>query len=129
MSIRIDSRTTASLLAAAFAAILNLAWVDVSAAQPMGSSTATTEKFCNFGMAKGEAQHSCDVPFPAGCAVAHIPGTNQPMSTISKGGATSCRFDEKKTDWKTKITGTCTRCRSRQCSARFNVMFDCSQQR
>ena len=85
MSIRIDSRTTASLLAAALAAILNLAWVDVSAAQPMGSSTATTEKFCNFGMAKGEAQHSCDVPFPAGCAVAHIPGTNQPMSTISKG--------------------------------------------
>ena len=36
------------------------------------------------------------------------------------------RFDEKQTDWKTKITGTCGRCGTAQCSVQFIVRFDCN---
>ena len=64
-------------------------------AQPMDDSHATTEQSCSFGMAKGEASQTCHVPFPTGCLVANIPGTNKPWTTISKGGKTFCRFDEK----------------------------------
>jgi hypothetical protein len=96
------------------------------AAQPMHESTATTEQSCNFGLAKGEPSQTCQVPFPPGCAVANFPGTTKPWTTISKGGKTFCRFDEKATDWKTKITGTCSRCGSGHCSAQFIVRFDCS---
>jgi hypothetical protein len=101
---------------------------DAAQAQPMDDSHATTEQFCNFGMAKGEASQSCYVPFPIGCLVANVPGTDKPWTTISKGGSIFCRFDEKATDWKTKITGSCSRCKSDQCSAHFNVRFDCSNQ-
>jgi hypothetical protein len=87
---------------------------------------ATTEQACSFGMAKGEPSHMCEVPIPAGCLVAHAPGTDRPWTTISKGGKTLCRFDEKKTDWKTKITGTCGRCSTAQCSVQFIVRFDCN---
>lgn len=87
---------------------------------------ATTEQACSFGMAKGEPSHMCQVPIPAGCLVAHAPGTNKPWTTISKGGKTFCRFDEKQTDWKTKITGTCGRCSTAQCSVQFIVRFDCN---
>lgn len=87
---------------------------------------ATTEQACSFGMAKGEPSHMCQVPIPAGCLVARAPGTDIPWTTISKGGKTSCRFDEKKTDWKTKITGTCGRCSTAQCSVQFIVRFDCN---
>lgn len=97
-------------------------------ARPMDDSHATTEQSCNFGMAKGEAFQSCDVPFPIGCLVASIPGTDKPWTTISKGGKTSCRFDDKATDWKTKITGSCSRCKSDHCSVQFSVRYDCSQQ-
>ncbi len=34
-----------------------------------------------------------------------------------------CRFDEKQTDWKTKITGACNRCQSGHCSAQFSVRY------
>ncbi|HEY6084637.1 MAG TPA: hypothetical protein VIU63_04540 [Nitrospira sp.] len=78
-------------------------------------------------MAQGEASQHCRVPIPAGCFVAHVPGTTKPWTTISKGGKTSCRFDEKATDWKTKITGTCGRCTTTQCSVQFIVRFDCHQ--
>jgi len=98
----------------------------LAAASPLGDSTATTESSCNFGMAKGQANGSCVVPFLQGCVVAHFPGTTRPWSNISKGGATTCRFSEKETDWKTRITGACDRCKTAQCSARFGVMFDCS---
>ena len=97
-------------------------------AQPMDDSYATTEQSCSFGMAKGEASQSCHVPFPTGCLVANIPGTDKPWTTISKGGQTFCRFDDKSTDWKTKITGSCSRCKSDHCSVQFIVRFDCSQQ-
>jgi hypothetical protein len=88
--------------------------------------SATTEQSCSFGMAKGEASHQCQVPIPGGCLVAHVPGTDKPWTTISKGGKTFCRFDEKATDWKTKITGTCSRCSSGHCSVQFIVRFDCN---
>jgi hypothetical protein len=97
-------------------------------AQPMDDSRATTEQSCSFGMAKGEGSQSCLVHFPTGCLVANIPGTNKPWTTISKGGKTSCRFDDRATDWKTKITGSCDRCKSDHCSVQFVVRFDCSQQ-
>ena len=92
----------------------------------MNDSKATTESSCNFGMAKGQARGSCQVPIPDGCAVANQPGSTKPWSSISKGGHTACRFNEKDTDWKTRITGICGKCTTSQCSARFGVMFDCS---
>jgi hypothetical protein len=98
------------------------------AAQPVEESRATTEQSCSFGMAKGEASQTCAVPFPAGCRVAHAPGSVKPWTTISKGGRLLCRFDDKHTDWKTKITGACGRCQSGHCSAQFSVRFDCSPQ-
>ena len=97
-------------------------------AQSLHESTATTEQSCSFGMAKGEASQSCHVPIPIGCIVADIPGTDKPWTTISKGGKTFCRFDDAATDWKTKITGSCNRCKSDHCSVQFSVRFDCSQQ-
>ncbi len=97
-------------------------------AQTLSESTATTEQSCSFGMAKGEASQSCHVPFPTGCLVANSPDTDKPWTTISKGGKTFCRFDDKATDWKTKITGSCGRCKSDHCSVQFIVRFDCSQQ-
>jgi hypothetical protein len=107
-------------------AMLLGALLALAAAGPGESSNATTESSCNFGMAKGEARQSCRVPIPDGCVVAHQPGSAKPWSNISKGGHLTCRFSEKETDWKTRITGTCDRCNSVQCSARFGVMFDCS---
>ena len=65
-------------------------------AQMPSEFPATTEQACSFGMAKGEPSHACQVPIPAGCLVAHAPGTSKPWTTISKGGKTVCRFDEKK---------------------------------
>jgi len=99
---------------------------DRAHAQPMDDSRATTEQSCSFGMGKGEPSHSCTVPFPPGCRVAEAPGSTKPWTTISKGGRLLCRFDEKTTDWKTKITGTCGRCQSGHCSAQFSVRYDCS---
>jgi hypothetical protein len=108
-------------------AVFGLAPAKVSA-QPMEDPGATTELSCSFGMAKGEAGQTCQVPFPQGCLVAHIPGTKKPWATVSKGGATRCKFDDKATDWKTRITGVCGRCTSPQCSAQFHVRFNCSGQ-
>ena len=93
---------------------------------PMSDSPVTTEFNCSFGMDKGEAERSCQVPIPAGCVVAHVPGTTKPWTNISRGGNTQCRFDDKKSDWTTRITGTCNTCKSAQCSVQFIVKFDCS---
>jgi hypothetical protein len=101
---------------------------EAAQAQPMDDSYVTTEQSCSFGMAKGDVSQICHVPFPTGCLVAHIPGTDRPWTTISKGGLTTCRFDDQSTDWKTKIIGSCSRCKSDHCSVQFSVRFDCSQQ-
>lgn len=113
-------------LVAGFGLLLALTAPGQTAAQAPTDPGATTESSCNFGMAKGQAKGSCDVPMLAGCVVAHFPGTTRPWSSLSKGGNTTCRFDDKATDWKTRITGSCDKCKTPQCSARFGVMFDCS---
>ncbi|MGC4098712.1 MAG: hypothetical protein QM706_16485 [Nitrospira sp.] len=97
-------------------------------AQDIEDSGATTELSCSFSMEKGETGRACRVPFPQECLAVFIPGTKQPWATISKGGLLQCRFDDKQTDWKTKIVGTCGRCQSVRCSAQFSVRFDCSGQ-
>ena len=89
------------------------------------ASQAGTETNCNFGMIKGQKSGSCQVPIPSGCTVAKIPGIDQHWADVSKGGRTNCRFDEKKSDWKTTIIGTCDTCKTDKCSARFSVMFNC----
>ena len=96
-------------------------------AQPLGG-TATTESVCNFGMAKDEPARSCEVPIPHSCRVAKFPGTDKHWTNVSKGGNTTCQFDEKKSDWKTRITGSCGTCKSQHCSVRFSVMFNCGSE-
>ena len=97
-------------------------------AQSPDDIQATTEHACSFGMGKNEPSQTCHVPVPQGCRVAMLPGSTKPWTTISKGGKTLCRFDEKRSDWKTTITGTCGRCQSDHCSAKFSVRYDCSPQ-
>ena len=84
-----------------------------------------TESICNLGMVKGEQGRTCEVPIPSGCTVANYPGYDDPWIDVSKGGKTSCAIDEEKTDWKTKIVGSCGPCGTDNCSARFSVMFAC----
>lgn len=108
------------------AGIIALCVLSIAAAQPLYDSSATTETTCNFGMAKNEKRQSCHIPIPSGCVVANFPGTTKPWANISKGGLTTCRFNDKETDWKTRITGTCSKCTTPHCSARFAVVFDCS---
>lgn len=102
--------------------------ISSSQAQEMEDAGATTELSCSFAMDKDETGRPCQVPFPEGCQVAMIPGTTQPWTTISKGGRLQCRFDEKETNWKTKITGTCGQCQSVHCSVKFSVRFMCASQ-
>ena len=96
---------------------------------PLSESVATTEFNCSFGMAKGDPQQTCQVPVPTGCVVAHFPGSTRLWTSISKGGNTLCKFDDKQTDWKTRITGTCGKCNTGHCSVQFIVKFDCSQRK
>ena len=119
-------RRASFILSGAFVFSLLALLLPNANAQMPSEFPATTEQACSFGMAKGEPSHACQVPIPAGCLVANAPGTNKPWTTISKGGKTFCRFDEKHTDWKTKITGTCGRCSTAQCSVQFIVRFDCN---
>lgn len=100
---------------------------EIGQAQSPPDSSATTEQSCSFGMAKGDPTHQCQVPIPAGCVIAHFPGTKRPWTTVSKAGRTFCAFEEKATDWKTRITGQCTKCDSSQCTGQFMVRFDCSK--
>ena len=107
-----------------------LAWClipDEGPAQAPPDSSATTEQSCSFGMAKGDPTHQCQVPIPAGCVIARFPGTDKPWTTISKAGRTFCTFDQKGTDWKTRITGQCTRCDSGHCTGQFMVRFECAK--
>ncbi|HET9963329.1 MAG TPA: hypothetical protein VFQ34_13390 [Nitrospiraceae bacterium] len=98
-----------------------------SLGQPMDEFSATTEKTCGFGMAEGQPSNQCEVPIPSGCSVANFPGTTKPWITVSKAGKTFCRFDPKSTDWKARITGTCSRCESSHCTGQFSVRFDCAK--
>lgn len=97
-------------------------------AQAPPDSAATTEHSCSFGMAKGDPAHQCQVPIPPGCVIAKFPGTDKPWTTVSKAGRTFCAFDKKGTDWKTSITGQCTRCDSSHCTGQFMVRFECTKQ-
>ena len=85
-----------------------------------------SESMCTIGMVKGEQGRTCEIPIPDGCAVAKVPGNDQPWADISKGGGTRCQFDKQKTDWSTKITGSCGPCTTDNCSAQFSAKFSCS---
>jgi hypothetical protein len=89
-------------------------------------SRSRTEANCTIGMVKGETKAECRVPIPNGCTVAQFPGYPEPWADISKGGGTSCQFDQKHTDWKTSIVGSCQACTTEKCTGRFIVMFNCA---
>jgi hypothetical protein len=89
-------------------------------------SQSRTEANCTIGMVKDDAKAECRVPIPNGCVVAQFPGYPEPWVDISKGGGTSCQFDQKQTDWKTSIVGSCQACTTEQCTGRFIVMFNCA---
>lgn len=124
---RIAFLAVCGLFLASAVGVLSFLLADLHAAYPLEESPATTESVCTFGMVEGDHSQRCNVPIPPGCVVANFPGSTQPWTSVSKGGNTTCRFDEQDTDWKTRITGTCTPCKTRQCSGRFSVMFNCSQ--
>ncbi|MCZ6799176.1 MAG: hypothetical protein O7F12_01680 [Nitrospirae bacterium] len=94
-----------------------------SASEPI----SRTETVCTIGMLEGDTGRTCDVPIPDNCTVANYPGYDEPWAEVDKGGRISCTFDDKKTDWKTKITGTCGKCITKQCTARFSVKFNCTE--
>jgi len=96
-------------------------------AQSLGRDTQTSSS-CQIGaIKKGATGTECDVPIPPACTVATNVATKTHWSDIQKSGGISCRFDPKKTDWKTRIAGSCGRCEARQCTAKFTVYFDCPQ--
>ena len=104
-----------------------LLWPVTGQTQPIDEFSATTEQTCGFGMDLGQPAQQCEVPIPQGCNVANFPGTTKPWITVSKAGKTFCRFDPNATDWKARITGTCSRCESSHCTGQFSVRFDCSK--
>jgi hypothetical protein len=101
-------------------------FIGVSSKVQAAESLLRTEANCTIGMAKGDKKTECRVPIPNGCTVAQFPGYSEPWADISKGGGTSCEFDQKHTDWKTSIVGTCQACQTEQCTGRFIVMFNCA---
>src|SRR2546427_827246 len=82
--------------------------VNLSAdAPPLGRDTQTSSS-CQIGnIKKGASGKQCDVSIPQGCKVAINSTTKTHWADIEKSGGISCRFDNKLTDWKTRITGTC----------------------
>ncbi len=105
--------------------LINTMWIVVDHAEAV-EAQSRTESNCTIGMAKGETKAECHVPILNGCTVAQFPGYDEPWAEATKGGATSCQFDAKKTDWKTSIVGTCEACKTDQCTGRFTVMFNCA---
>lgn len=105
--------------------LMNGTWTIVDHAGA-AESQSRTESNCTIGMAKGGKKAECHVPILNGCTVAQFPGYDEPWAEATKGGATSCQFDTKKTDWKTSIVGTCEACKTEQCTGRFTVMFNCA---
>ena len=96
-------------------------------AQPLGRQTQTSSACQVANIKKGISGKQCEVPVPKTCKVATNVATNTHWADIEKSAGISCRFDNKNTDWKTRITGTCGACQARQCSAKFTVYFDCPQ--
>jgi hypothetical protein len=105
--------------------LINAMWILVDSAEA-AESQSRTESNCTIGMVKGDKKATCHVPILNGCTVAQFPGYDEPWAEATKGGATSCQFDAKKTDWKTSIVGTCEACKTDQCTGRFTVMFNCA---
>ncbi len=105
--------------------LINAMWILVDSAGA-AESQSRTESNCTIGMIKGETKAECHVPILKGCTVAQFPGYDEPWAEATKGGATSCQFNTKKTDWKTSIVGTCQACKTDQCTGRFTVMFNCA---
>lgn len=105
--------------------LINGMWILVHHAGA-AESQSRTESNCTIGMAKGKTKTECHVPILKGCTVAQFPGYNEPWAEATKGGATSCQFNAKKTDWKTSIVGTCEACKTEQCTGRFTVLFNCA---
>jgi hypothetical protein len=96
-------------------------------AQSLGRDTQTSSSCQIGGIKKGITGKQCDVPIPPACKVATNVSTQTRWTDIEKSGGMSCRFDPKLTDWKTRITGSCSKCLARQCTAKFTVYFDCPQ--
>lgn len=96
-------------------------------AQPLGRQTQTSSYCQVSNIKKGVGGKQCDVPIPKTCKVAVNQGTKMRWADVEKSPGISCRFDDKLTDWKTRITGTCGACQGRQCNAKFTVYFDCPQ--
>ena len=96
-------------------------------AQPLGRQTQTTSYCQVSNIKKGVSGKQCDVPIPKTCKVAINQATKMNWADIEKSPGISCRFDDRLTDWKTRITGTCGTCQGRQCNAKFTVYFDCPQ--
>ena len=96
-------------------------------AQPLGRQTQTSSSCQVANIKKGVSDKQCDVPIPKTCKVAVNASTKMHWTDIEKSPGISCRFDDRLSDWKTRITGTCGACQSRQCNAKFTVYFDCPQ--
>lgn len=96
-------------------------------AQPLGRQTQTSSSCQVANIKKGVSGKQCDVPVPPSCKVAINTATKTRWADIEKSPGIACRFDDKLSDWKTRITGTCGACQGRQCNAKFTVYFDCPQ--
>ena len=112
--------------------LISLALFAISAAiqadaQPLGRQTQTSSSCQVANIKKGVSGKQCGVPIPTTCKVAVNASTKMYWTDIEKSPGISCRFDDKLSDWKTRITGTCDTCQGRQCSAKFTVYFDCPQ--
>jgi hypothetical protein len=106
--------------------LLCLACPSLQAQTPgLGRDTQTSGS-CQIGaIKKGASGRQCDVAIPHSCKVAINPTTKRHWADIEKAGKISCRFDKNVTDWKTRITGACGTCETRQCTAKFTAYFDC----
>lgn len=117
-------RACHGLLAVGFFFALSSSSVE-SQTPGLGRDTQTSGS-CQIGaIKKGASGRQCDVAIPPSCKVATNTTTKQHWADIQKAGQISCRFDKNLTDWKTRITGSCGRCETRQCTAKFTVYFDC----
>ena len=96
-------------------------------AQPLGRQTQTSGSCQVSNIKKGVSGKQCDVPIPPSCKVAINQATKMRWADIEKSPGIACRFDDKLSDWKTRITGACGTCQGRQCNAKFTVYFDCPQ--